>query len=254
MAKCIQRSSGSRAGRHRDCALRECRTGRPSAARSLAEGKTGPEWHEASRPESVEAEGTHRFATFLENTGATGYVVHLRASRARKRRWPRRSGASRFRRIRASPFLLDNSYAERPGVEGMKHVMSPPLRRCANHSRSVERLASAASSIQWARTIVPSTSSRRCWAKMLSPRFRTAFPGIEERVNLLYTYGVKRGKLDLHRFVDAASTRRREVLRALPAKGSHRRRQRCRSGDLRPDVSRRDLGQDAPRQQRLQRL
>src|SRR5277367_6103261 len=30
----------------------------------LAEGKTGPEWHEPSRPESVEAEGTGRFATF----------------------------------------------------------------------------------------------------------------------------------------------------------------------------------------------
>src|SRR6202163_420272 len=31
----------------------------------LAEGKTGPQWHEPSRPESVEAEGTGRFATFL---------------------------------------------------------------------------------------------------------------------------------------------------------------------------------------------
>src|ERR1035438_10487548 len=43
----------------------------------LSEGKTGPEWHEPSRPEAVEAEGTSRFATFLEETGATGYVVHL---------------------------------------------------------------------------------------------------------------------------------------------------------------------------------
>ena len=43
----------------------------------LAEGKTGPEWHEPSRPEAVEAEGTTRFATFVEQTGATGYVVHL---------------------------------------------------------------------------------------------------------------------------------------------------------------------------------
>ncbi|MBL8040681.1 MAG: amidohydrolase family protein, partial [Chthonomonas sp.] len=43
----------------------------------ISQGKTGPEWHEPSRPESVEAEGTTRFATFLENTGAAGYVVHL---------------------------------------------------------------------------------------------------------------------------------------------------------------------------------
>ncbi len=43
----------------------------------LAEGKIGPEWHEPSRPETVEAEGTNRFATFLEMTKAQGYVVHL---------------------------------------------------------------------------------------------------------------------------------------------------------------------------------
>src|SRR6516165_10745544 len=47
-----------------------------------AEGKTGPEWHEPSRPESVEAEGTARFTTFLENTGAAGYVVHLSCQKA----------------------------------------------------------------------------------------------------------------------------------------------------------------------------
>ena len=45
--------------------------------RILEQGLTGPEGHEPSRPESVEAEGTHRFGVFLENTGATGYVVHL---------------------------------------------------------------------------------------------------------------------------------------------------------------------------------
>src|SRR5437016_4883959 len=51
----------------------------------LAEGKTGPEWHEPSRPESVEAEGTNRFSTFLENTGAAGYVVHLSCDAALQR-------------------------------------------------------------------------------------------------------------------------------------------------------------------------
>ena len=50
----------------------------------IGEGKIGPEWHEPSRPESVEAEGTGRFATFLENTRATGYVVHLSCEPALK--------------------------------------------------------------------------------------------------------------------------------------------------------------------------
>jgi dihydropyrimidinase len=47
----------------------------------LAQGKTGPKWHEPSRPESVEAEGTHHFATFLENTAppATWFIFPRKA-------------------------------------------------------------------------------------------------------------------------------------------------------------------------------
>src|SRR5229473_5292071 len=42
----------------------------------LSEGKTGPEWHEPSRPPAVEAEGVHHLATFAGLTGAHVYVVH----------------------------------------------------------------------------------------------------------------------------------------------------------------------------------
>src|SRR3974390_2059798 len=101
----------------------------------LAEGKTGPEWHEPSRPESVEAEGTGRFTTFLENTGATGYVVHLSCEKALQAALAAKKRGGRVSVESVLPhFLLDNSYAERPGVEGMKHVMSPPLREKHNQS------------------------------------------------------------------------------------------------------------------------
>src|ERR1700751_3825036 len=99
----------------------------------LAAGKTGPEWHEPSRPEAVEAEGTGRFATFVEITGATGYVVHLscrpalEAALAAKAR-----GVRLFIESVIPHLLLDKSCAERPDVEGMKHVMSPPLRAKQN--------------------------------------------------------------------------------------------------------------------------
>src|SRR5712691_11812548 len=102
----------------------------------LAEGRTGPEWHEPSRPESVEAEGTGRFATFLENTGAVGYVVHLSCEKALHAALAAKSRGVKVHVESVLPhFLLDKTYAERPGVEGMKHVMSPPLR--AKHNQDV---------------------------------------------------------------------------------------------------------------------
>jgi dihydropyrimidinase len=45
-------------------------------------------------------------------------------------------------------------------------------------------------------------------------------PGLEERVNLMYTYGVKRGVLDIHRFVDALSTRPAKLFGLFPRKGT----------------------------------
>jgi dihydropyrimidinase len=44
-------------------------------------------------------------------------------------------------------------------------------------------------------------------------------PGVEDRVNLMYTYGVKRGRLNLHRFVDALSTRASKLFGLYPRKG-----------------------------------
>ena len=98
----------------------------------MQQGRTGAEWHEPSRPESVEAEGTNRFATFLENTGAAGYVVHLSCQPALERALAAKSrGVPIFVETVLPHFLLDKSYAERPGVEGLKYVMSPPSARQA---------------------------------------------------------------------------------------------------------------------------
>jgi dihydropyrimidinase len=45
-------------------------------------------------------------------------------------------------------------------------------------------------------------------------------PSLEDRINVLYTYGVKRGQLDLHRFVDATSTQAARLFGLFPRKGT----------------------------------
>ncbi|MGB8321879.1 MAG: dihydropyrimidinase [Candidatus Acidiferrum sp.] len=186
----------------------------------LSEGKIGPEWHEPSRPESVEAEGTGRFATFLENTGATGYVVHLscepalHAALAAKKRGVKISVESVL-----PHFLLDKTYAERPGVEGMKHVMSPPLR--AKHNQDVLWHALAAGSVDTVGTDhCPFDTEQKLLGKDSFVSIPNGIPSIEDRVNLLYTHGVKRGRIDLDRFVDSASTRAAKLFGLFPRKGT----------------------------------
>jgi len=45
-------------------------------------------------------------------------------------------------------------------------------------------------------------------------------PSLEERINLLYTYGVKTGKIDLHTMVNAASTQVAKQFDLFPKKGA----------------------------------
>jgi dihydropyrimidinase len=45
-------------------------------------------------------------------------------------------------------------------------------------------------------------------------------PSLEDRVNAFYTYGVKQGRIDLHRFVDAASTQSAKLFGLFPKKGT----------------------------------
>lgn len=186
----------------------------------VAAGRTGPEWHEPSRPESVEAEGTGRFATFLENTGATGYVVHLSCKPALDAAMAARSRGVPLHVESVIPhFLLDKTHAERAGVEGMKHVMSPPLRDKRNQKALWDALANGFIDTV-ATDHCPFDTSQKLLGTDSFTQIPNGIPGIEERVNLLYTYGVKRGTLDLHRFVDAASTRAAKLFGLFPRKGT----------------------------------
>jgi dihydropyrimidinase len=116
-------------------------------------------------------------------------------------------------------FLLDKSFAERPGVEGMQYVMSPPLRERRNQAALWTALA--AGLIDTAGTDhCPFDKEQKLLGRDAFTQIPNGIPGIEERVSLLYTYGVNRGRLDIHRFVDALSTRPAKLFGLFPRKGT----------------------------------
>ncbi len=186
----------------------------------LAAGKIGPEWHEPSRPEIVEAEGTNRFATFLEATGAAGYVVHLSCTPALAMAVAaKRRGVRLWVESVLPHFLLDKSLAEQAGTEGMKYVMSPPLRDKKNQPALWEALASGA--IDTVGTDhCPFDVEQKLLGEKAFPQIPNGIPGIEDRVNLMWTYGVKRGQLSEQRFVDALSTQPAKLFGLYPRKGA----------------------------------
>jgi len=186
----------------------------------LAEGKTGPEWHEPSRPDVVEAAGTAKFATFLEITGAKGYVVHLSNAKAL-----REAVEAKLRGVDISveaviPHLvLDKSYAQRPDFEGAKYVMSPPL-RTVEDQRALWRGLARGLVDTVGTDHAPFDVEQKAMGREAFTQIPNGMPAIEDRVNLLYTYGVSRGDLTLERFVEVASTNAAKLFGLYPRKGT----------------------------------
>lgn len=187
----------------------------------LAEGKTGPEWHHESRPPRVEAEGVHHLLTFAELLDAPVYIVHLSCAEAlREALAGRERGVKVWIEALIQHLVADRTFAERPDFEGAKYVMSPPLRDKPNQDvlwnalrdGTINTLASDHAPFDFA-------TQKRAGLKDFT-QIPNGMPGIEDRVNLLYTCGVKRGRLDLHRFVDAASTQAAKIFGLFPRKGT----------------------------------
>ena len=187
----------------------------------LTAGVTGPEGHHESRPPRVEAEGVHHLCTFAELTGAHVYAVHTSCAEALDV-----AISARQRGVHVSVetliqyLLLDKSYAERANFEGAKFVMSPPLRDARNQAVMWNALASGLVSTVATDHAPFDFQTQKPMGRDDFTKIPNGIPSLEERVNLLYTHGVRTGRLSLNTFVDVASTQAAKLFGLFPRKGN----------------------------------
>jgi dihydropyrimidinase len=187
----------------------------------IAAGKTDPGQHHESRPPTVEAEGVHHLMTFAGLTGAATYIVHLSCQEALEQ-----AIAARQRGVRVSVetliqyLTLDKTYAELPDFEGAKYVMSPPLRDKRNQEILWNGLRDGLIQTVATDHAPFDFKMQKTMGKHDFTRIPNGIPSLEERINLLYTYGVKAGKIGLNTFVNVASTQAAKIFDLFPRKGA----------------------------------
>lgn len=186
----------------------------------LAAGRTGPEAHHDSRPPRVEAEGVNHLMTFAELAGATVYIVHLSCREALERAIAARErGVRVFVETLIQYLVLDKTWAERPGFEGAKYVMSPPLRDRANQAVLWDGLASGFVNTVATDHAPFDFADQKPMGRDDFTKIPNGIPSLEDRVNLLWTHGVCRGRLTLQQFVAAGSTNAARIFGLWPRKG-----------------------------------
>jgi dihydropyrimidinase len=187
----------------------------------IAEGKTGPEWHEPSRPESVEAEGVHHLMTFAAMHDATVYTVHTSNERAVLEALAARARGVKVHVETLIQYLtLDKTAAERPNFEGSKFVMSPPLRDKRNQKFLWDNLANGNIATLATDHAPFDFKGQKEMGRGDFTKIPNGIPSLEDRVNVLYSEGVAKGRLGLQRLVDCASTQAAKLFGLYPRKGT----------------------------------
>ena len=187
----------------------------------ISAGRTDPGQHHESRPPAVEAEGVHHLMTFAEMTGAHAYIVHLSCERALGE-----AISARRRGVRVSIetliqyLVLDKTWAERPGFEGAKYVMSPPLRDASNQPVLWDGLRDGLIQTVATDHAPFDFEGQKRMGESDFTKIPNGIPSLEERIKLLNTCGVRAGRIDLHTLVNVASTQVAKTFDLFPRKGT----------------------------------
>jgi len=188
---------------------------------AISEGHIEPKYHALTRPTRLEAEGTHRALAIAEVAKSPVYIVHLSCYDAlQELRLAQARGVMAHGETCPQYLLLDVKAYDEPGFDGAKYVLTPPLREKWNQDHLWNGLRGNA---------LNSISTDHCpfCLKEQKELGKTDFskipnggPGIENRMSLIYHYGVSGGHFDINRFVDLTSTSPAKIFGLFPQKGT----------------------------------
>jgi dihydropyrimidinase len=194
----------------------------------LKEGKTDPVYHAYSRPSAVEGEATGRAVALAGVAGCPLYVVHMTCEEA--------VAQLRMGRARALPVMgetcvqylfLTVDDLKKPNYEGAKFVCSPPIRTV--HDQEILWNALRDRTLQvvstdhcpfWFEGGVKGRIPGKELGKGNFAKIPNGLPVIEDRMKIMWHYGVNEGHFDANRFVELMSTNPAKIFGLYPRKGT----------------------------------
>ncbi|HEV7129400.1 MAG TPA: dihydropyrimidinase [Ktedonobacterales bacterium] len=196
-------------------------------AEALAAGHTDPKYHALTRPYELEAEATYRAIRLAEVAGAPLYVVHVtNAGSVEAIRLARARGKTIYGETCFQYFFFTKDDLARPGFEGAKWVCSPPFREQSDQEdlwRAVRadelQIISTDHCDFWYEGGKDGKPAGKELGKGDFSKIPNGVPGIEDRMMVLYTHGVRGGRFSLNRWVELCCTNPAKLFGVYPRKG-----------------------------------
>lgn len=183
-------------------------------------GNLSPKYHEITRPDIAEAEASGRIIDLAYSGNHPLYIVHMTCEAALNRV---REAIKRNQKVHIETclqyLLLDKSLYESPDFEGSKWVMSPPLRSLKDREALWNSINQNIVEVV-ATDHCPFCMDQKRMGKKDFSKIPNGIPGIEHRIELLYSEGVLKNKISLNKFVELTSTTAAKIFGIFPKKGT----------------------------------
>jgi dihydropyrimidinase len=202
-------------------------------AEALAVGHTGTEWHALTRPAWGAVEAVLRGAALAAQAGAPLYVVHLNAAgEIDQLQYARQKGLPVMGETCPQYLFFTIDHLRRP--DGAKWVCSPPMRTAEDNARLWQGLSDG--TIQTIGTdhcpfFFDGTQPIRYEDELVAipgkelgkenfTLIPNGLPAVQDRLPVLWTYGVRAGRISPNQFVALTSTNPAKIFGLYPRKGA----------------------------------
>ena len=191
-------------------------------AQMIAEGKTAPHFHALSRSPKAEAEATHRSIALADMAGAAVYIVHLSNEYALDDLKFMQQRGARALAETCTQYLVLSIEDQMPGKSWneAKFVFTPPLRE----KRHQEPLWNALNDGSLAVVSTDHCPFRFKDQKELGRNDFTKIPnggpGVENRLQILWHFGVNQGRITPEKFVELSCTNPAKIFGMDKLKGT----------------------------------
>lgn len=188
---------------------------------ALAQGHIEPKYHALTRPTRLEAEGVHRALAIAEVARAPVYLVHLSCFDAlQELRLAQARGVMAHAETCPQYLLLDIDAYDQPGFDGAKYVLTPPLREEWNQDELWGGLRTNVLDVISTDHCPFCIKEQKELGREDFSKIPNGGPGVENRMSLIYHYGVNKGNITLNRFVELTSTSPAKIFGLFPKKGT----------------------------------
>ena len=192
--------------------------------RLLARGHGEPKYHAISHARIAEGEATHRAIRLAELVDVPLLVVHVSAGEAIDEiRRAQGRGLKIFGETCPQYLFLTAEDLDRDGMEGAKFCSSPPPRDSAAQEAVWRGLTNGAFEVfssDHAPYRFDESGKLAHGSNATFKQIANGVPGLELRMALLYSEGVRKGRLSLNEFVALTATNGAKLYGLYPRKGT----------------------------------